>query len=390
VLYILVINEGGNEMSSEDKVYRDLQKHLDKQAVGFPSTKSGVELKLLKRFFNPEEARLATHLSYKPRSTEHVYETARDMGLSFNDMETILGEMVKNGAIEYIEKEGTRYYYTLPLVVGMYEGQVNKLTPEFLKDFDEYSSGNAFGLAFLGTELPQMRTIPVRESIPQDFQVTNYNHMTDIINDSDGPIVIMECICRQKASIHGNPCKQTNRMETCMAFGNFAQVSLAQGRGREISKEEAMEISRKNEADGLVLQPSNTQDVAFVCACCGCCCSMLQVHKMLPKPVEFFPTNYYAEINPETCSGCGTCIDRCQVGAIVTDEHLNISRVNLNRCIGCGNCITTCPSEAISLIKKHEETVPPTDMENLYDIIMENKKGTLGKIKLAAKLILKR
>ena len=175
-----------------------------------------------------------------------------------------------------------------------------------------------------------------------------------------------------------------------MAFSEFAEICLMQGRGRKISKEEALEISRQNEADGLVLQPSNTQKVVFVCACCGCCCGILRVHKMLPKPVNLFPTNYYAEINPENCTGCATCVDRCQVNAINTDERLNISKVNLDRCIGCGNCITTCPSGAISLLKKDKETIPPIDMENLYDIIMENKRGKLGKIKLAARIMLKR
>ena len=377
-------------MPKEEQVYRELQKHLDKQAVGFPATKSGVELKILKRFFNPEEARLATHLSYKPRSMEHIYETAREMGISFNDMEKMLGEMAKNGVIEYIERGGARHYNTIPLVVGMYEGQLNRLTPEFTKELDEYFDSNSFGLSFLSTELPQIRTIPVRESIPLDYQVTNYNHMTEIINSTDGPIAIMECVCRQKAGVQGNPCQHTTRLETCMAFSEFAEICLMQGRGRKISKEEALEISRQNEADGLVLQPSNTQKVVFVCACCGCCCGILRVHKMLPKPVNLFPTNYYAEINPENCTGCATCVDRCQVNAINTDERLNISKVNLDRCIGCGNCITTCPSGAISLLKKDKETIPPMDMENLYDIIMENKRGKLGKIKLAARIMLKR
>jgi len=377
-------------MPKEEQVYRELQKHLDKQAIGFPATKSGTELKILKRFFNPEEARLAMHLSYKPRSVEHIYETAKEMGISFNDMETMLVEMTKNGVIEYVEREGARYFYNTPLAVGMYEGRLNKLTPEFLQEFDEYTSGNAFGLAFLSTELPQMRTIPVRESIPLDYHVTNYNHMTEIINSTDGPIVIMECICRKKAGMQGNTCQQTTRLETCMAFGDLAKNCLVQGRGREISKEEALEISRQNESDGLVLQPSNTQKVVFVCACCGCCCGMLNIQKMLPKPVEFWATNHYAEVNPENCTGCATCVDRCQVKAINIDERLNISKVNLDRCIGCGNCITSCPSGAISLLKKEKTTVPPVDSENLYDIIMDNKKGRLGKMKLAARIMLKR
>jgi electron transport complex protein RnfB len=376
-------------MQEENQVYRNLQKHLDKQAVGFPATKSGVELKILRHLFKPEEAQLAMHLSYKPRPPELIYETVKETGLSFNDMEKMLDKMAKNGSIEYVEREGSRHFNIIPLVIGLYESRVHKLTPEFVEDFNEYISGNAFGLAFLGTELPQARTIPVRASIPLDHQVTNYDHMTDIINNSDGPIMIMECICRQKAKIQGKPCQQTTRMETCMGFGDIAKNYLAQGRGREISKEEALEISRQNEADGLVLQPSNSQKVTFVCACCGCCCGLLQAQKMVPKPVDLWASNYYAEVNPGNCTGCGTCVDRCQVNAMQIDKRLNIARVNLDRCIGCGNCIVTCPSEAITLRKKDKETVPPADMENLYDIIMEKKKGMLGKIKLAAKIMLK-
>jgi len=111
---------------------------------------------------------------------------------------------------------------------------------------------------------------------------------------------------------------------------------------------------------------------------------------MLPKPVEFWATNYYAEVDPENCTGCETCVTRCQVNAVNIDESLNVSRVNLDRCIGCGNCITSCPSGALSLVKKEKETMPPVDTENLHDIIMANKKGKLDKMKLAARLMLKR
>jgi ferredoxin len=376
-------------MQGEEQVYRNLQKHLDKQAVGYPATESGVELRILERFFNPDEARLATHLSYKPRSLDHIYETAKEMGMSLNDIEKMLDVMMKNGVIGRAEREGVRYFYNTPFVVGMYEGQVKKLTPELLKDVEEYTS-KAFGLEFLSTELPQMRTIPVRESIPLDYHVTNYEHLADIINGTDGPIAIMECICRQKAAMMGNPCQKTTRMEACMAFGDTAKNCISSGTGRAIGKEEALEISRQNESDGLVLQPSNTQKVEFVCACCGCCCGILRMHKKLPKPVDLWAANYYVAVNPDNCTGCGTCVARCQVNAISIDKGRNVSRVNLDRCIGCGNCITTCPSGAASLLKKEEETIPPLDSENLYDIIMANKKGKLDKVKLAAKLMPKK
>ena len=56
-------------MNADDTIYRSLQKHLDKQAVGFPAAWSGAEIRLLKRLFAPDEAKLALHLTYKYEPT---------------------------------------------------------------------------------------------------------------------------------------------------------------------------------------------------------------------------------------------------------------------------------------------------------------------------------
>jgi electron transport complex protein RnfB len=371
----------------EEQVYRNLQKHLDGKTLGFPATKSGTEIKLLKHIFTPEEARLATYLSYKPLTAGQINETAGVMRLSLEDMEKMLDVMVKNGNIGRLEKEGTNYYYNLPLVVGMYEGQLDRLTQEFIEDFNEYTATNTFGLSFLGSKLPQMRTIPVGESITAKHNVTSYDHVTELINTTEGPIGIMECICRKNKSIMGEPCKQTSRLETCMTLGDWAKNFIMSGAAREISRGEALDIIRQNVAEGLVLQPSNSQKIEFICSCCGCCCGMLGVQKMLPKPVEFWAANYHSEVNPETCTGCATCVDICQVGAVSIDKSAGVARINLNRCIGCGNCVINCPSEAISLIKNEKETVPPGNIESLFEINAVDKKGMLGKIKLITKLV---
>jgi electron transport complex protein RnfB len=377
-------------MDKAEQIYRALQQHLDKQAVGYPATKSGAEIRILKRFFSPEEARLAMHLTYKPASIERVSESANDMGIPIARVEGMLENMAKNGVIGRVEREGIPHYNTLPFVVGMFEGQLKRLTPEFLSDVDQFTGDKAFGIAFLGTELPQMRTIPVNKSVSAEHHVTTYDHIADIIKGSDGPFAILECICRKMAAMKGNSCKKTSRKETCMGIGDMAKHSIHNGAGRAISKEEALEIIRRNEAEGLVFQPSNTQKVDFICSCCGCCCGMLRVHKMLPRPVDFWVTNYYASVNAETCSGCGTCVERCQVDAVTVDDGAGIAVVKLDRCIGCGNCVVTCPTGGMSLHKKEKETVPPKDSEKLYDVIMANKKGMLDKIKLAAKLTLRK
>jgi electron transport complex protein RnfB len=232
-----------------------------------------------------------------------------------------------------------------------------------------------------------MRTIPVGESIKAEHHVTSYDHVTELINGTDGPIGIMECICRKNKRINGEPCKQTDRLETCMTIGDWADNFITAGVAREVSKDEALDIIRQNVSEGLVLQPSNSRKIEFICSCCGCCCGMLGIQKMLPKPVDFWATNYHSEVDPESCTGCETCVDICQVDAVSIDKSAGVARIDLNRCIGCGNCVINCPSEAISLVRNEKETVPPDDITSMYEINATNKKGILGKIKLISKLV---
>jgi len=117
---------------------------------------------------------------------------------------------------------------------------------------------------------------------------------------------------------------------------------------------------------------------------------MLRIQKMLPKPVDFWASNFYATVDTETCSGCGTCVERCLVNAAILDEKTGISRINLDRCIGCGNCIVSCPTGSLRLTKKAKQTVPPKDSESLYKTIGDNKLGTIGKLGLITRLVLKK
>ena len=107
--------------------------------------------------------------------------------MSLAAMEQMLNTMAINGVIGRTEKEGTRHFYTLPLVVGMYEGQVKRLDREFLDDFESYATSRAFGLAMLGPGVPQMRTIPVEKSLSYEHQVTTHDHLEHVITTAKGP-----------------------------------------------------------------------------------------------------------------------------------------------------------------------------------------------------------
>ena len=276
-------------MEPNDQVYVRLQQHLNKQTVGFPAVRSGVEIKILKHIFTPREAEIACCLSYKYETLEKILSRAGDRVHSSEELAKILQGIHKKGGIESRCDNGKMLYCNAPLVVGMYEYQLNRLTPEFVRDFDEYTSDRKFGLAFLGTQLPQMRTIPISKSIHPQHHVSTFDEVSDLLRQAEPPFAVLECICRKKKSMEGKTCKVTDRKESCLAIGNMARMALANGMGRELTGIKALGLIEKNQEEGLVLQPSNTGRAEFICSCCGCCCGMLRVHRALPRPAYSCP-----------------------------------------------------------------------------------------------------
>lgn len=364
----------------ESIIYEELKEHLDSFPIGYPSTKSGVEMDLLKYFFTPEEARIATRLKFSwsrdLEPLETIYERIKDFGLSIEELESHLDAMAEKGTIHFKKEEGKKYYSNAQFVIGMYEFQVNRLNKDFLDNFFKYV-GMGFGLEVFGTKISQFRTVPVEKSITPEHHISTYDDLETLIKEVEEPFAVVNCICRQATDILGNPCKVTDRREVCMTFGPMAHMYIDQGWGREISREEALEIQRKNGEEGLVLQAGNALKPHFICSCCGCCCPVLAGTKNFPRPVQFFSANFYAEVDSELCSGCGTCINRCQMEAIKLVNE--ISKVNKKKCIGCGNCVPTCPEEAIQLKKKDKEIDLPPTMDDLYDKILERKLELKGK-----------
>jgi electron transport complex protein RnfB len=360
-------------MNGEEKIYHDLRIHLDQETIGFPSSPSGSDIRLLKQLFNPQQAEAASLLTYKFESLDQIANRAEKLGKSRDEIEKLLDESANKGVIGYKKKNGEKQYKNIPYLVGMAEAGMHNPTPEFIEAHRNYVSDSEFFKAFTSTVVPQMRTIPIEKSVTPQYITGSYDEVEKIIQATEGPIAILECVCRNGAERRGEPCQQTSRKETCMGFGYGAKNLIEAGKGRSILKDEALNILRQNQKEHLILQPSNSQDPDFICSCCGCCCGILRLHKAVPDPVSFWATNYYAKVDSNLCVGCGNCEESCQTGAIAVKEDNEISEVDLSHCLGCGICINECPNDAISLQKKEKLIIPPKDGEEMYEVIMTNK-----------------
>lgn len=366
-------------MTLKDDPYKKLQQHLDKMPVGYPSTKSGVEISLLKKIFDTEQAFAALHLNYKYKPIDDIFKTAKEYIESKEKLKNLFDGAVSNGGISRRYRDGKPQYALLPFILwGMYEHQLKRLTNEFLDETGEYLTGE-FGLEMATSTLPKMRVIPVEKSIKVEYNISTYDELYKIIEKAGDHIAIQECICRKIGDRKNVPCQFTDRREVCMSFGDQAELYKEEGWARKITRKEALEIARKNEEEGLVLMPANEQEPNFMCACCSDCCGMLGLMKSFPKPAEVVGSNFYAQVNPELCKGCEKCIERCPIDAVIKAN--SVSKVDLKRCIGCGVCVPICPEQAMGLIAKDKNVVPPQTLENHFDTIYANRMSISGKMR---------
>jgi Fe-S-cluster-containing hydrogenase component 2 len=361
---------------TDDDLYERLAGHLETMPAGFPRTASGVELRILRHLFTPEDAALTLHLTV---IAEEARVVARRAHLPVAEAERRLRDMVVRGLILSEIRGGVTRYMALQFVVGFWEGQVNRLTPELVEDFEEYLPSLFEPEAW--RRAPQMRVVPVSASVDARGEVMPYELVEELVRGGRGHYAVSNCICRQERRIVGNGCDRP--MESCLSFGTAAEFVTRSGRGRAIAQEEMLDILRRADEAGLVLQAANARRAVFICTCCGCCCSVLRSMKRHPDPARIVSTPFAARLDPEACNGCAACESRCQMEALrMVDGE---ARLEASRCIGCGLCVSTCPTGALSLVRKPQPDQPkvPDSLVASY-IELARSRGRFGTAELAA------
>lgn len=335
-----------------ENIYERLRVFMDSFHSGFPATPTGVEIKILKKLFSPDEAELTMKLKTDP---EEVSSIAARIGMDEVELSKKLEEMASKGLVFRVQEGDKIKFNAFQFVVGIYEFQINRLDREFCELFEQYLP--YLGMSFTKAKTRQMRVIPVASSVKTTGAVADYNMVRHLVAQQD-TIALSECICRKEQGLLGNECDRPK--ETCLGFGVFGKFYIQNGWGKSITKEQALSVLDKAEAAGLVLSPSNTQRLEAICCCCPCCCPTIKYAKLMPRPVDMVRSYYYAKIDSEACSSCGQCTERCQVSAIKEGE--DGSEVIDGRCIGCGLCVSSCPENAISLVAKSGMEAPPATM----------------------------
>lgn len=284
------------------------------------------EYRILEPVTTDEMAEVALHLEIrKPKSIDVI---AKECKRPVEEVEKLLSQMAIDGSIKVEEINGKDHYFLELYVPGVMEYMVAnkenvKKYPVIAECFEEYTRKLGPTLAGnLPVGMGVMRVIPIDSAIEGDTRRASYEEIAELINKHEH-FSVADCACRTSMRVIGEGCGHTVE-DMCIQLGPAAEYYIRTGRGRKITKEEAIEICQRAEKEGLVHSIPNLSgpgNALAVCNCCGCSCFGLRNATFYKNP-DFSRSNYVAQVNKDKCVACGECVENCQVNALKLGQNL--------------------------------------------------------------------
>ncbi len=263
----------------------------------------------------------------KPRTFEYVLNRS---GKNRKETQAILDQLTYTGVAKvWKDKEdGKERYFVNIFAPGMLEMMVNNREqlaahPEIGKAFEEYTR---IRLAPMAAKFPQgmamMRVIPVEEAI-KDLPGTQPWERLSYYLDKYDTFTVSDCSCRQSRRVLDEGCGHLEK-DICIQMGEGAEYYIKTGRGRQITREEAKEIIKFAENNGLMHEMPHTDGLgesAAICNCCGCSCFSLRLATLFNTP-DAIRSNFTAKVQKENCVACGQCVENCPSNALTLGQKL--------------------------------------------------------------------
>jgi len=374
-----------------EKAYQAFIEHTRNWIFDLPD--SGLLMPLLEMRFTPEEAAFLSKFPHLPHTIEQLSESLK---LPTDELEKTMAPMIRKGFIYKVEgRSAVRYTLTDPIFfferMPGWKGEDDAFNRELAPMINKYYI-DAQGADFLGHPTKGLRAIPISKTITDTRQILPYEDVIAFVEQEDYHTV-STCACRHRHNL--DPAYETcsHEMEVCLHFGKLGHYIVDHDMGREITKQETLEILARCADAGLVHGISNTkQGMDTICNCCSCCCLFLEP-VTLPSGMQreyHTPSNYMVEYNEETCIACGKCAKRCPIEAIELRDKENMPQPEEGKklkpkdkkevvyhpdiCIGCGVCVHKCPTQSIRLIRREKDAdIPESFSDTGKQMLMERK-----------------
>ncbi len=175
-----------------EEIYHNLAKVLDTLPNGFPTTDSGVEIKLLKKIFRPEDAELFCDLRLDFETAQQISERTER---ALEGLEEHLSDMRERGQIFGVDLGGVKIFKMVPWAFGIYEFQRPHMDRELAEMCEDF--GKVYGEQFFKKKPQLMQVIPIEKEIPNKQQALSYEQVSNIIENSQS-FAVFDCICKKE------------------------------------------------------------------------------------------------------------------------------------------------------------------------------------------------
>jgi Pyruvate/2-oxoacid:ferredoxin oxidoreductase delta subunit len=348
-----------------EQVYKDLLEVMKSRRGKYAGMDIPEFFQLVEELFTPQEAEVNNALSAKPAAAGDI---AKEMGRNGDELTGILDAMADKGLCKTFVQNGVRLYQGVPFIPGIFEyqfmdGQATERHKRIAGLIHAYEQAYEAANGKTKMTFPVSRVIPVDRTISAGNTVHTYDQVATYI-DKYETIAVGTCFCRHAAllrdeDVHGMP------SDVCMWFGNMAEYAIERLGVRRMSKSEAMDVLNRSEEAGLIHMSRNTtEDIEFICNCDRWHCGTVKGILKQSKPALFFNSGFQPVFDPDQCTACETCIERCPPEALSMGDN-DVPQVDLDRCFGCAVCATGCEFEAVQMEAKTDFPVPPKDPREL-------------------------
>ena len=289
-------------------------------------TYNDCEYKILEPIITDEMCEIAMHMKLNTFRTAE--EIARRAKKPLDYTQKQLDALHVCGFARIHTENGVDTYFYPIWVPGIMEGVLTndentEKYPQMGEAFEEYTRKRLGALVpFLEDGTAFMRVMPVEEAIKNNSRTASYDELSTLIENAFA-ISVGDCSCRRSRRLMGEGCGHLEK-DMCMYLNDSALSYARTGAHRLISKEEAYEILKRAEDNGLVHDINQTEgfdDTIAICNCCGCSCFALRIAGYFRTPGAI-SSNFRAEIDKEKCVACGQCVENCQVNALKLGRKL--------------------------------------------------------------------
>ena len=247
------------------------------------------EYRILEPIIDDEMCEVFMHLRLNTNRT--LEEVAKKSGFSKEKTLELLDKLITTGAVRSRVRNGETYYYYPIWVPGIMEGimsnreQCDKY-PDLGVCFEEYTRRR---VAILGPNarpgMSFMRVIPVEAAVKNNTKVADYDEVSTLIENAEA-ISVGPCSCRRSRRLMGEGCGHLEE-DMCIYLNDNAHTYTKAGAHHYISKEEAYEILKRAEDNGLVHELNQSEGfdgTTAICNCCHCSCYALRIGWRISMP----------------------------------------------------------------------------------------------------------